>query len=203
MNERLVEWSPLILVALLAALTFWLDRKVQQPVQGVDGRQRHDPDFSIEGFSATRMNLDGSRRYQLSARRMAHFPDDNSSRVESPRLVFFDPTRAPVTVRADLADVRKGGEEVFFHGDVQLVRNAFQGNPELGIFTSFLHVVPDRDFAGTDKPVRMVEGNSTASAVGLEFHNKTQQLKLLSQAKVNYANPRRSSGRAPASGATR
>ena len=52
-------------------------------------------------------------------------------------------------------------------------------------------MIPDKDLAKTDKPVRMVEGNSTASSVGLEFNNVTREIKLLSEVKASYAMPRR------------
>ncbi len=191
MRDRLISWSPLILLALLAALTFWLDRKVQPTGRMPDGSTRHDPDFIIEGFSAVQMNPDGTRRYALSAKRMVHYPDDNSTQLDAPRLVYFDYQRAPVTVRSDTADATQGGDDVYFRGDVQVVRSAYDTNAELGMFTSYLHVVPDKDFAQTDKPVRIVEGNSTASAVGLEFDNRTRQIRLLSEVKANYAIPKR------------
>lgn len=192
MTDRLVTWSPLILIALLAALTFWLDQKVQSPARLPDGSSRHDPDFIIEGFAAVQMNPDGSRRYALSAKRMVHYPDDDSTDLELPKLVYFDYQRAPVTVRSDTARTTQGGDDVFFEGDVQVVRSAYETNPELGIFTSFLHVIPDQDLAKTDRLVRMVEGKSTASSVGLEFDNRTRQIRLLSEAKVSYETPKRS-----------
>jgi lipopolysaccharide export system protein LptC len=198
MREKLISGSPLILLALLAALTFWLDRKVQPSVRGPDGKTRHDPDVIMEGFAAVQMNPDGTRRYALSARRLVHFPDDNSTELEMPRLVYFDYERAPVTVRSETATATSGGDNVYFHNDVQVVRSAYDSNPELGLFTSYLHVVPDRDFAQTDKPVRLVEGNSTANAVGLEFDNRKRQIRLLSEVKANYAIPPRTENkRAP------
>ena len=186
MTDKLVNWSPLILIALLASLTFWLDQKVQPPARLPDGSSRHDPDFIVEGFSAVKMNEDGSRRYALSAKRMVHYPDDDSTNLELPKLVYFDYQRAPVTVRSDTAQSTQGNNDVFFEGDVQVVRSAYETNPELGIFTSFLHVIPDSDLAKTDRLVRMVEGKSTGSSVGLEFDNRTRQIKLLSEAKVSY-----------------
>jgi len=95
-----------------------------------------------------------------------------------------------VTVRSDTAEVAQGGDEVFFHGDVQVARSAYATNAELGMFTSFLHVIPDKDLAKTDKPVRLVEGNSTANSVGLEFDNRTRQIKLLSEVKATYEAPK-------------
>ena len=192
MNDRLITWSPLILVALLAAMSFWLDRKVQPQAHRPDGSTRHDPDFIVEGFSAVKMNPDGTRRYALAAKRMVHFPDDNSTQLELPRLVYFDYQRAPVTIRSETAEAMQGGDDVFFRGDVQIIRSAYASTDELGVFTSFLHVIPDKDLAKTDKPVRMVEGNSTASSVGLEFNNVTREIKLLSEVKASYATPRRS-----------
>ena len=191
MNDRLITWSPLILLALLATISFWLDRKVQPTAHRADGSTRHDPDFIVEGFSAVKMNPDGTRRYALAAKRMVHFPDDNSTQLELPRLVYFDYQRAPVTIRSETAEAVQGGG-VFFRGDVQIIRSAYASNAELGLFTSFLHVMPDKDLAMTDKPVRMVEGNSTASSVGLEFNNVTREIKLLSEVKASYANPKRS-----------
>jgi len=47
-NDKLITWSPLILLALLATLSFWLDRKVQPQARLPDGSTRHDPDFFIE-----------------------------------------------------------------------------------------------------------------------------------------------------------
>ena len=191
MNDRLVTWSPLILLALLASMSFWLDRKVQPASHRPDGNSRHDADFYIEGVTGVKMNPDGSRRYALAAKRMVHYPDDNSTQMELPRLVYFDYQRAPVTVRSETAESTQGGDNVYFRGDVQIIRSAFAANAELGIFTSYLHVIPDKDLAKTDKPVRMVEGNSTASSVGLEFNNATHEIKLLSEVKASYAVPKR------------
>ena len=157
MNDRLVTWSPLILLALLATMSFWLDRKVQPQAHAPDGSTRHDPDFIVEGFSAVKMNPDGTRRYSLAAKRLVHFPDDNSTQLELPRLVYFDYQRAPVTIHSETAESAQGGDDVFFRGDVQIIRSAYAGNAELGVFTSFLHVIPDKDLVKTDKPVRMVE----------------------------------------------
>ncbi len=192
MNDRLVTWSPLILLALLASMSFWLDHKVQPQARRPDGSTRHDPDFMIEGFSAVKMNPDGTRRYALAAKNLIHYPDDNSTELTLPRLVYFDYERAPVTVRSETAESMQGGDNVYFHGNVQIIRSAFGTNAELGIFTSYLHVIPDKDLAKTDKPVRMVEGPSTANSVGLEFNNATHEIKLLSEVKASYAAPKRS-----------
>ncbi len=190
MSDRLVTWAPAVLLLLLALLSWWLNTKVQPPPRLPDGSSRHDPDFYVEGFSAARMNEDGTKRYELVGKRLTHYPDDQSTELESPSLVYFDYERAPVTVRSDLAQVTHGGKDVFFSGNVQVSRSGYAENPELGLFTTRLHVVPDQEFAQTDQPVTMIEGNSKASSIGLEFDNKTRQIKLLSKVQATYDNPR-------------
>jgi lipopolysaccharide export system protein LptC len=200
MSDRLVTWAPVALLLLLAGLTGWLDSKVQPPALRSDGGSRHDPDVYVEGFAAARMNADGSKRYELTGKRLVHYPDDNSTELEAPHLVYFNSAQAPVTVKADAAQIARGGDDVYFSGNVQVVRSAFGDHPELGVLTTYLHVLPDEEIARTDKAVTLMEGNSTASSVGLEFDNKTRQLKLLSQVKARYETPRSLRPHPPRSG---
>ncbi len=190
MSDRLVTWAPVALLLLLAVLTWWLDSKVQGPAYQVDGGSRHDPDVYVEGFAATRMNPDGSKRYELRGRRLVHYPDDNSTELVAPRLVYLDYSEAAVTVKADMAQIARGGDDVYFSGNVQVVRSASGTSPELGVLTTYLHVMPEKELARTDEVVTITEGNSTASSVGLEFNNKTRQLELLSQVRARYETPR-------------
>ena len=61
------------------------------------------------------------------------------------------------------------------------------------MYTSFLHVIPDKDLVKTDREVTLVSGNSTVKSVGLEFNNKTRELKLLSNVKGQLRNTRQRS----------
>jgi lipopolysaccharide export system protein LptC len=190
MSDRLATWAPVALLLLLAALTWWLDSKVQPVATRPDGSTRHDPDMYLEGYAATRMTPEGIKQYQLTGKRLVHYPDDNSTELRSPQLVYFDPGQAPVTVKADVAQIADGGDNVYFSGNVQVVRAPYGNHPELGVLTSYLHVMPEQQIARTDKPVTLMEGNSTATSLGLEFDNKTRQLKLTSQVRARYETPR-------------
>ena len=189
-RDRLFAWSPAILLLLLAILTWWLDAKVRSP-QNLAGATTSDaPDFYIEGFNAVRMNPDGTRRYELTGKRLVHYADENSSLLSSPTLLYHDYERAPLTVSADTAELESGGENVYFRGNVRLDRPPFDFNPRLGVATSYLHVVPDQEIAKTDQAVTMVDGNSTVRSVGLEFDNNIRRIKLLSRVQAHYENPR-------------
>jgi hypothetical protein len=175
--------------ALLATLSFWLDRKVQPQARLPDAahgtiRFLHREFFGGQDESGRNAPLCPCRKASGA------LSDDNSTQLELPRLVYFDYERAPVTVRSETAEVVQGGDDVFFRDDVQIIRSAYATNAELGVFTSSCMSFRTRDLAMTDKPVRIVEGTSTASSVGLEFNNVTREIKLLSDVKASYETPR-------------
>jgi len=189
-KDRLFAWSPAILLLLLAVLTWWLDAKVRSPLNAGNVTTRGAPDFYIEGFKAVRMNPDGTRRYELTGKRLDHYEADESSVLSSPTLLYHDYKRAPLTVSADTAELENGGENVYFRGNVRIDRPAFDLNSQLGVATSYLHVIPDKEIAKTDQAVTMDEGNSTVRSVGLEFDNRARRVKLLSRIQAHYENPR-------------
>ncbi len=185
-KDRLIAWSPAILLLLLVILTWWLDARVSAPSALSGGASEGDPEFYIEGFMAVRMNPDGSRRYELTGTRLTHYGDRGGSKLDSPSLLYHDYDRAPLTVSADTADVEGSGENVYFRGNVTVARPAFGSTPELGLATDYLHVIPEEEIARTDQPVTMTEGNSSARAVGLEFDNKAARIQLLSTVQAHY-----------------
>jgi lipopolysaccharide export system protein LptC len=192
MNDRLTAWFPLVLLATLAALTFWLDSYVRPPVTGADSAARHDPDYIVEGLSAVRMDVDGGVKYSLSAERMVHYPDDDTTHLRRPRFVSYATTQAPVTVTAREGLVSSEGENIYFHDDVLVTRAPYANRSELRMTTTYLHVVPDSNIVKTDRPVTITDANTTVHAVGLELNSETQVLRLLSRVKGTYHDPNRS-----------
>jgi len=189
MKIRWMAWVPAVLMAGLAALTWWLDQMVQPLAAARDPASRNDPDFVVDNFQTMRMNLDGTQRYAVIADRMVHYPGDNSAVLDRPHLTHFDPVKGPVSIRANQGVMENNGENAFFSGDVQVKRAAYGDNAALAMYTTFLHVIPDKDVVKTDREVTLVSGNSTLKSVGLEFNNKTRELRLLSNVKGQFETP--------------
>ena len=85
----------------------------------------------------------------------------------------------------------KEGEHAHFTCNVVVTRDAFGGKSALTLTTSYLHVIPDKDLALTDKPVNIRDARTNVDAVGLELNNKTHVMKLFSRVKGRYENPNR------------
>ena len=185
--SQLREWYPLLPLVLLLAMTYWLNQQVQPlPQKQAASTRPHDPDFVIEKFSAMTFNELGSPRFVLAADKVAHFPTNNSTVLNEPRLTSLLPNRAPVYTSATQGEISSNGEEVTLRGDVKLVRFASNTQSELSFTTDYLHVIPERDLADTDRPVTITEGRSHVQAVGMQLDNKARMYKLLSQVRGQY-----------------
>jgi lipopolysaccharide export system protein LptC len=188
--ERLTAWFPVLLLAAVAAVTVWLDHQVQPPDVAVHGNARHDPDYIVDNFIVTRIGPDGIVRYKLNARRMQHYPDDDTTVLEAPSFVNYRAAGVTVTARSKTATLSTNGENAYLSDDVRLTRSAYDHHSELTVQTTWLHVIPDDGIAKTDKPVRISDANTLITSNGLEFNNETHILKLLSTVRGRYEKSR-------------
>lgn len=178
MIERTGGWFPLLLVAVLAALTFWLERAVQPAVDPRGGQPSGEPDYVVDGLSAVRMDSEGKVKHTLRARKMTHYADADMTVLVEPRFVTYSEARSPVTVTSRNARMSGNGEHVYFEDDVKVVRAPFGARSELVLETEFLHVIPDDNVAKTDKPVTIRDESATVVAGGFELNSETRLLKL-------------------------
>lgn len=184
---RLTTAVPLLLVGFLAGVTFWLDRLVQTSGNGPWTVTRHEPDYIVDKLSGVRIGGGGTARYTLSAEKMMHYPDDDSTLLTAPRLVSYGGSaKVTMTVTASEAVISSNGEHVYFQDDVRVTRAADAGASELVMRTTFLHVVPDRHIARTDRMISIADGATTVTAVGLEMNSETRVIKLLSSVRGTY-----------------
>jgi lipopolysaccharide export system protein LptC len=196
-GDRLTAAAPLLLVGMVAALTFWLDHVVQPSARGLGG-SRHDPDYIVDNLSAMRMGETGAASYTLSAAKMMHYPDDDTTVLTTPKFVNYRSAKAPVTITASQAVVSANGEHVYFQDDVRVTRAADRETSELVVRTAFLHVIPDLNIAKTDRTVTITDAATTVTAVGLELNSETRIIKLLSNVRGTF-----DPGRTPRKGARR
>lgn len=184
--SRVRYWLPLLPLLGLLALSYWLNQQVQPEAAKPDNRKRHDPDAIMENFSAVKMNEQGVPRFIMSARKLRHFSDDDSTEVDTPRLTTLSAERPPIHTYAQRGLVSSKGDEVFLHDDVRVVREAGADQEELTLLTEYLHVLPNQDLASTDRPVTIVGAHDTTRAIGLEMDNNARTLRLLAQVRSEH-----------------
>jgi lipopolysaccharide export system protein LptC len=175
---RPTSWLPLAVLALLVALTLWLNALVQAPNARADGSLRHDPDLMVDNFNARKLAEDGSVQYTLDARKMVHYPDDDSALVESVKLEAFEPRQPKMTITADHGRLEQGGDRVWIEGNVVIVREADAKTEKARVTTEQLLVLPDEGKASTDREVHLETPSAHAVAQGLQLDNRTRTMQL-------------------------
>ena len=185
--DRLVAWSPAILLGGLAALTYWLDAQVQAPARRDDGSARHDPDLYIERFSAVSFDAEGRVRQMLAAAGARHYPDDDSVELAAPSFEMTDPGKARLAVTADTGTVSGDRDTVMLRGAVRATRDAVAATARdsgptgpVTFTTDLLKISPKLGRAETDRPVTIEEPRGIIHGVGMILDNNARTFKLKS-----------------------
>jgi len=184
--DRLVAWSPVLLLGSLAALTYWLDAQVQTAPAHRDGSTRHDPDLFLTDFKAVTFDARGLPRESLSAASAEHFPDDDSAELHAPRLALTEPGRPTMTITADRGVIAGDREHGDFEGHVRVEREADRTPPDgaeepsgpVTLTTSVLHVFTRDQRVTTDQPVTIEEPRGIIRGRGLQFDNKAKRVHI-------------------------
>jgi lipopolysaccharide export system protein LptC len=168
---------PLGLMLALALLTFYLERTVREE-EGHPALRRHDPDYIVTNFTTTTYDKTGAVESRLSATRMLHYPDDDSTELVSPRLVQSKTAKPRITVTAERGALSREGDEVFLYDNVVMVRDPEGGRPSAQLTTSFLHIVQPSSLVRTDRDVVLVEDRRRLTGRGMEYHYESRQFQL-------------------------
>ena len=189
MGDRIGGWFPLLLLGMLAALTFWLEHVMQPPPDTRGDRANTDPDYIVNGLSAVRMDPKGNVQHTLHAQKMTHYPAGDVTLLVEPRFVTYTEGRTPVTVTSRSARVSGNGENVYFEDGVRVARAPYASRSELVLETSYLHVIPDENVAKTNRPVTIRDATSVVNAAGLELNNEKRTLVLDGRVKGTFEQP--------------
>jgi lipopolysaccharide export system protein LptC len=188
---RATAWFPLLLLAALTGMSFWLEHLVTSSEPVRESRERHSPDLILRSFNAESLGPTGVPIYTLAAQTLLRFPDDQTVRLDDPRFAQISAGGVTTSIVSKYATVSGSGDNVYFSDDVKVVRSAHKDRSELTLDTSWLQVTPELGLARTDRPVLIHDANTTATAVGLELRDEDRIVTLLSQVKGQYVPPKR------------
>ena len=194
--DRFSAWSPVLLLAGLAALTWWLDAQVADTGARRDGNLRHDPDLIVEGVRVVELDERGAAVQRLQAERARHYPDDGTVEFDEPRFVITQPDRPRFTVEAAKGRVSGDRENAYFEGRVRATResDAAPGTGDgssgpIRLATEYLHVIPKQDRAQTDRPVTIEEPRGIIHSDGLVLDSESRTLELKANVRGTLAPP--------------
>ena len=189
---RLVSWSPLLFLAALAALTYWLGSQVQI-MSGAGREKTHTSDLFIKEFHAVTFDENGFPKQRLVADYAEHFMDDETIMLTKPELTIQNPDEPRLTVTAQQAEVSGDRDHVYLKKNVVLVREAGKKDARKGaadesftMETEFLHLLPNENKMETDQHVVLSSSSGRTESVGMTLDDHTKEVKLRSNIKGSF-----------------
>jgi lipopolysaccharide export system protein LptC len=186
-QDRISAAVSISLALTLAAGSFYLAHLADRLSGGPPGRVSGDqPDAYAEGVMLNRTGKSGEAAFLLTARRLEYFRGDDSTLLHEPVLTSLDTSQPKVILSARSGRASSGGGEVVLSGEVRLIREAGQGQPEMTIDTERAVVLPDSEIARTDLPVEIRRGTDRLTGTGMEFNNAARTLRVDSQVRASF-----------------
>lgn len=168
-NPRLVAIL-LPIVALLVAIGYWNIR----PETFGNAPQSQEAGIDIDYYAVNARSqqflADGSLRYQMSAERLEHRKSTDQTYVTRPDiLIYREGDNQPWHIRSQRGEVSAKGEQVDLIEEVSAERRDLR-NRLTRLTTSQMSVFPERQYAQTDRPVRIEAPIGVTTANGMEAY---------------------------------
>ena len=145
------------------------------------------PDAYMENIVTTVMNKQGTPSLKLSTPKMTHYAYNDATEIESPSVTVYRNSPNPWDISATHAKATQGIAEINFWENVTIHHLADKSNPATTMQTTALTVFPNTQIAQTDQPVVIKQPDTLIQATGMQANMNDGTVKLLSQAKGEYA----------------
>lgn len=178
--KRLHTLFPMLMVALLALASFWLDYIVGLEGNGRELNKRHEPDSVMENFEARQFDQQGQLHATVLATQMFHYPDDDSSELIKPHVTLTGNGGQSVwtSERGILAD---DNSRIDLSGSVRGERLATTAEPAQTLTTEQLTLLTDDQIGRSPVRIHYTSGKTQIDAVGAEWDQARGLLNLYSQ----------------------
>lgn len=181
--HALQRFLPLLALALVAALSLWLERVTRVDPPPPPRSVHSGPDFTASNTRIRGHDDSGRPSYVLHARELAHFPDRDVVVLQAPSLSLHKDGR-DTFIDAERGEVLPGGEQIELFDNVRIRRPADAQGPALALDTEALTIWPDAQRAISDTPVELRRDHSQATAERLRADNLFGQLELIDRVRV-------------------
>lgn len=195
LQSLLSAYLPLLLMAMLAAFTWWLVKSTPLPEDGSAQRVlRHEPDYQMQGFELQRFKADGSLALQVRGREMRHYPDTDTLEIDGIELRAMGQEGTLTIAEARQAVSNADASEIRLQGEVLVRRFAPASGataqdaqpPQLEISGEFLQLNPPVEQMRSHLPVTLRNGLGSFSVQSFEYDNLSGQLQFHGHSTATY-----------------
>ena len=105
--------------------------------------------------------------------------------------IKFDQNNPISNITGDSGEIINMGQEIIVKNNVVLTRLGTKAKKKMSLYTNQLNIIPSEDIVFSKKAVKIIqEPNIEVDGVGMKYDKKENTLKLLSNVKVHYEQPK-------------
>lgn len=188
--DRLAIYLPMVLMAVLALLTYWMVRLAPQLAEPQEPQPKtHEVDFFMRGATMRTYDKDGRLQSQLFGAEMRHYDDSATVEVDHPRWKSTAPDGRVTHATARLALSRDDGSELQLFNNAVVVRDALTTArsgmlPRQEFRGDFLHVFAKDERMLSHLPVRFFSGQDEFSGESFRYDHLNRMVELEGRAKA-------------------
>lgn len=180
--EQLLSYLPVLLMGLLAALTWWLVKNTPQPRDdGATSVARSEPDYTMYDFAVSSYSPDGTLVSRLEGEVLQHYPHTDTVEVESVRLRALDEDGRVTLGSAERAFSNRAATQVRLVGDARVVREPAPGEPaseRIEIRGEVLELDTQAERVRSNQPVTLFTGQGQLHASSLDYSHSDRSARL-------------------------
>ncbi|MEW6676482.1 MAG: LPS export ABC transporter periplasmic protein LptC [Pseudomonadota bacterium] len=173
-----IHWIPLVLAGVLALLAVWLNQLTHRPVMEDHGGFAHEPDTIVTRFNALAFDAEGRPLHRLTADKLIHYMDDDTTEIMNPRFRVLEGGRLQSDVVASRGQISTNGQHVHLLGNVRVRRYSETGGLPVTLDTDYLWITPDAHLMRTDRAVTLRQGKTVITAGSMLANTKNKELTL-------------------------
>lgn len=141
-------------------------------------------EVKINSFSET-----GHPKNKIVGDKIAHYPGDTESEIDTPKITLFKKIGASTDILAEAGWVNKNGSRVRLKGHTFIKREKSPHNSFFQLETPELTIWPNKNFAETDKFVKITTDTIIATGIGMKAYLDSEHYYLLNNVKIQHLPP--------------
>ena len=178
LRDSLSSYLPLLLMLLLALVTWWLVDNSPRPSAAPDDRPvSSEPDYTMTQFALERFDAQGRLKVRIEGDRLRHYPTTDRIEIDRAQIRAFTPDGRVTLATAHRALGNGDGSEVQLMGGAEVTAQDSRGVP-LVMRSEFLHLFLVTEQVRTHVPVVVQQGGSELRAAGMAYDHASQRLNL-------------------------
>jgi lipopolysaccharide export system protein LptC len=180
------RFSAMVSLGLLAglAMTAWLlSQLALRPSWDAAVRTGGQMNAQVQSAEVLQTDASGKPKYRIQTPELSLF-DDGRSEMRAPVLMALREDAPAVRARATRALVSADQNEIALEGDARIERQAYGKESEVRILTDWVRFDVSAQTAETTAPVRVNQGATVLTGVGMKFNQRTEQIEILSQTQM-------------------